>query len=169
MTAAGSTCDRIALYEHPGALLESTFQHIAATRMRDIPILNPRLSVEAVGFQRWQTYWIGILITPWFMNILCLPGEPRADPAPASGTPCVLELPSGRYEFLAASETRLGDYLGCSLFSPVLQFADMSQAREVALAAMDALMQAPAQSTIEALPAEGAARRGLFRRLSGAR
>lgn len=156
------------LRDDPSALLESTFQHIADTRMRDIPILNPRLSVEAVGFCRWHQHWLGILITPWFMNVLCLPGDERATEPLASGTTCSLELPSGSYEFLAASESRLGDYLSCSLFSPVLQFADQDQAREVARAAMDALMQAPSTPSTEVLAAEGAARRGLFRRLSGA-
>jgi [NiFe] hydrogenase assembly HybE family chaperone len=155
--------------DDPSARLQCAFQAIADTRMRDIPILNPRLSVEALGFCRWQHYWIGILITPWFMNILCLPGDDRDWEPLASGTTCTLELPSGSYGFLAASEAQLGPYLSCSLFSPVLQFTDMAQAREVATAALDALLKTPDSPAEAALAPEGAARRGLFQRLTGAR
>jgi hypothetical protein len=43
------------------------------------PILNNRLEVETVGFVNWGeengefASEVGILITPWFMNIVLLP------------------------------------------------------------------------------------------------
>jgi len=51
----------------------------------------------------------------------------------------------------------------------VLQFTDMAQAREVATAALDALLKTPDSPAEAALAPEGAARRGLFQRLTGAR
>jgi len=29
--------------------------------------------VEAVGFRPWHEHWLGILITPWFMNLVLMP------------------------------------------------------------------------------------------------
>src|SRR5690606_11441928 len=34
--------------------LVTTFRMIHATRMRDLPFLNPALTVEGVGFRHWQ-------------------------------------------------------------------------------------------------------------------
>ena len=58
---------------HPPEKLEAVFRHIAATRMAGVSILNPALEVEAVGFRNWRDDWFGVLITPWFMSLICLP------------------------------------------------------------------------------------------------
>ncbi|WP_059287489.1 [NiFe]-hydrogenase assembly chaperone HybE [Aquitalea magnusonii] len=61
----------------PAPQLEALFRDIAASRMQGIPILNPALQVEAIGFQQWGgpqgRLWAGVLLTPWFMNLLLLP------------------------------------------------------------------------------------------------
>ena len=36
-------------------------------------MVNPALAVEAVGFRPWGEHWLGILITPWFMNLVLMP------------------------------------------------------------------------------------------------
>ncbi len=131
--------------------LEEVFSGIAATRMADLPILNPALGVAAVGFRAWRGGSCGILITPWFMNLILLPGPPSLgrDDLHAeigdlpSGTRLTIALPSGDYDFLAAREDSLGPYLSCSLFSPMSQFVDMDGARAVAAAAILQLFAEP--------------------------
>jgi [NiFe] hydrogenase assembly HybE family chaperone len=118
--------------EDPAAKLERVFRHIAGSRMAGISILNPALKVEAVGFRRWRGDWVGILITPWFMSLICLPGPDSEWEAQSSGSKRDVELPSGTYEFLAAHEDELGSYLTSSLFSPMFDFSDMVMAREAA-------------------------------------
>jgi Protein of unknown function (DUF3457). len=54
--------------------LETTFNEILDKRMRDLPVVNASLSVQAVGFNRFGEDWLGVLITPWFMNLMLLPG-----------------------------------------------------------------------------------------------
>ncbi len=84
------------------AAFATAFAGIAATRMRDMPLCNPALSVAVVGFRAWRDHQIGVLITPWCMNLICLPAA-HAPPANiASGSPRSLELPSGDYDFLTA-------------------------------------------------------------------
>ncbi len=132
--------------ENPAASLEAVFRKIAATRMAGVSLLNPALEVEAVGFRNWRADWVGILITPWFMNLICLPGPTSAWEPRSSGSKQDVELPSGSYEFLSAHEDELGAYLTSSLFSPMFEFENMEQAREVAEASL-AEMFTPAQSS----------------------
>jgi [NiFe] hydrogenase assembly HybE family chaperone len=131
--------------ENPASMLESVFKRIAATRMSGVAILNPALDVEAVGFRRWGDEWVGVLITPWFMNLICLPSPSPTWEGLPSGTKQDRELPSGSYEFLTAEEDELGAYLTSSLFSPMFDFQTMDQAREVAVASL-AEMFTPAQA-----------------------
>ncbi|MCP4452488.1 MAG: [NiFe]-hydrogenase assembly chaperone HybE, partial [Planctomycetes bacterium] len=57
------------------ASLERAFERIHQEQMRDIPILNPLLRVQTLGFQEYQGRVLGVLITPWLMNLVMLPAE----------------------------------------------------------------------------------------------
>ncbi len=136
------------------AALEQVFLQIAATRMRDMPLCNPALRVVAYGFRTWRNDTVGILITPWCMNLICLPG-PNSPWQPAfSGSPHSLPLPSGEYDFLGAEEDAIGTYLSSSLFSPMFEFADMAQAKAVADAVL-AEVFAVAEPQVPVVPADG--------------
>src|SRR4051794_27491456 len=63
---------------NPAEALAAAYRHIARTRMADLPVYNPRLSVEAIGFERHGDGWLGILVTPWFMNAVLAPASPGA-------------------------------------------------------------------------------------------
>jgi [NiFe] hydrogenase assembly HybE family chaperone len=130
--------------ENPAPVLERAFARIERERMRDVPILNPRLRVEAVGFRPWQGHWIGVLVTPWFMNAMVLPGAGAGWPARNGGDAHVWPLPIGPCEFIAGREDEIGEYHLCSLMSPVLQLEDQDAARIAARAALDTLLSPPA-------------------------
>lgn len=110
--------------------------------MRDVPILNPRLRVEAVGFQPFEHGLLGVLISPWFMNLVYLP---PAQQGGVAADALVLDLPAGDYEFCRNHAPAVGNFYTCSLFSPVLQFEDQATAaltaQHVVLALMDERMQ----------------------------
>jgi [NiFe] hydrogenase assembly HybE family chaperone len=53
--------------------LEQIFDKIHQEQMQGIPILNNMLKVQALGFQEYQGRIVGILITPWLMNLVMLP------------------------------------------------------------------------------------------------
>lgn len=130
--------------DDPSPVLVAVFSQIAATRMADVPICNANLQVEAVGFQRTAAgHWAGVMITPWAINLLCLPGQADGWPALAACSKHDWNFPSGAYEFTVADEASLGNYHLCSLFSPALEFASHEQARLTALAAAQALFAAP--------------------------
>lgn len=118
--------------------LENTFRGILETRMKGLPILNLALSVEAVGLRAWQGHWLGALVTPWFINLVVLPGDGAWRSVPDRDS-VWYAFPAGRFEFIAGSESGLGPYHACSLFSPVGEFGDHETARETARVALESL------------------------------
>lgn len=123
--------------------LESCFQHIQQQRMKDVPILNANLHVQAVDFQVFNEAWIGILVTPWFMNLLYW----RDDKLPV-GTKISHQFPAGKFEFTVAYEDELGFYQSCSLYSPMFDFQQQEIAVQTAQAALQALLQIPKSPTM---------------------
>jgi [NiFe] hydrogenase assembly HybE family chaperone len=142
--------------DDPAQLFEATFQRIAEERMVGLPILNPALAVAAVGFRPWQDYWIGVLVTPWFMNLMARPI--RQDAAPA-GADTVVALPSGEYQIRVSGEEGVGHYLSCPLISPMAQFADQEAALAVAREVLAQVFAAPAPP---AMPEADLGRRGFL-------
>jgi len=123
--------------------LEHCFQQIQQQRMAEVPILNPALRVQAVDFQLFQQNWLGILITPWFMNLLYL-----RDDALAIGAKITHNFPAGQFEFIVSYEQQLGFYQSCSLYSPMFDFQQQEIAVQTAQSALQALLQIPKPANI---------------------
>lgn len=135
------------------ARLAAAFSEIHRGRMQGLPFLHPGLEVEAVGFRPWNGDWLGVLITPWFMNVILLPGPDARWEVAADGAKVPLEFPSGRYEFFAAAEPDLGPYRSLPLFAPMQVFEDQRMAREVASLSLASLLGAkPADAASPVAP-----------------
>ncbi|MBK8687897.1 MAG: [NiFe]-hydrogenase assembly chaperone HybE [Betaproteobacteria bacterium] len=131
----------VALRDDPSSRLTEAFRAVAA-RMRGLGFVNPALEVEAVGFAPWEDCWLGVMLTPWFMNLALLPRDPARWQPLAVGEKRSYCFPAGVYEFIGAVDAIVGDYQMCSLFSPVLEFDDQATARRVAELAREALLDA---------------------------
>lgn len=129
--------------ESVSAALEASFTRIQEERMADIPVLNQALAVQAVGFMPLNENFVGILITPWFMNLMLLPREPESSDQTTSGTTACYTFPSGEYEFIAGEEADIGPYQMCSLYSPMFEFEDQEAATATARHVMEFLMTEP--------------------------
>jgi [NiFe] hydrogenase assembly HybE family chaperone len=142
--------------------LEAAFRHIAATRMDGVPVLNPRLDVQAVGFEISEdgSHALGVLVTPWFMNLLRLPLHDDLPPLAVRAV-AARDIGTRRLDFIGAFEPGVGAFEACSLFSPMFEFTD--QAAAVATA-QEALKELRAASRAPAQPA----RRGFLLGRSGA-
>ncbi len=127
------------LIQQKALQIEQVFQQIYLQRMADMPLINQKLSVQSIGFQQWQKNILGILVTPWFMNIMLLPGEDKWDSLHEKQkiTHC---FPSGKYVFIVGFEAAIGYYQMCSLFSPMFEFADQDAAQQTATIALQELM-----------------------------
>ena len=115
---------------------------LVAERMADLPVYNSHLVVETVGFRDFTGRELGILITPWCMNLMLLPAE--ADvwsgwDEQRVGEKQMIALPSGQYEFIFGWAEAIGGYCSCSLFSPMFEFEAQDVAVETAHEVMKAL------------------------------
>jgi [NiFe] hydrogenase assembly HybE family chaperone len=139
--AAGPSADealRARLVSEPPKLV-AEFREIWHAKMRDVPIVNRALHVEAVGFRGWQGRPVGVLVSPWFMNLILLPGPGEDWSGGVPGAKALIDFPSGTYEFIWNARGALGPYKACSLFSPMTEFASQLQATDCARAVMGAL------------------------------
>ena len=122
--------------------LVDQFRLVYRERMRDLPIVNPRLDVEAVGFDRWEGQDLGVLITPWFMNLVLLPEEGDLGEQ-AQGDLIACQFPSGVCEMTVCHDDALGTYLAAVLFRTVSDFPDQETARAIAEDALANILDEP--------------------------
>lgn len=120
------------------------YRRVHTERMQGIPILNPALAVEAVGF-RWaevpedapeqEPVAEGVLITPWFMSLVRLPRsvQPHGNRVARK---FVRDFGSERFEFIGAHDDAVGYHETCALFSPMDGFATQALAVETAMASL---------------------------------
>jgi len=114
------------------ARLEAYFRDIHRRVMVDAPICNPALDVACVGFSAWGDQNLGVLVTPWFMNLVLAPVSSF------TGMQSVA-FPCGVIEFRLTELPGFVSMAMCSLFSPMDEFGDQEGAIATAQAALDAL------------------------------
>lgn len=160
--------------ENPGSALERFY----AVR-RDRPPVNASLSCRAVGFSRYRGDWLGVLITPWFVDLYLLPGDGELWGDIPSGQRRYVELPLGTVPFTAADDPGIGSYQYSPLISPVSVVPDMAAAVKLANEVLlgifgEAARQVTGSSALERSgepegKPEVTSRRGFLRRLAGRR
>lgn len=123
--------------------LETCFIQIQHQHMAGLPLINPLLTVQAVDFQLYQQAWLGVLVTPWFMNIIYLDNQLLSLGEKINHT-----FPAGQFEFTVAYENTLGFYQNCSLYSPLFEFTEQTIAVQTAQAALQALLKFPERPSI---------------------
>lgn len=117
--------------------LEAAFNAVLTQRLQDSPIVNRRLTVQAVGFRIYLAHWTGVLITPWFMSLMLLPVVKNAWDGKQPGEKLNVRFPPGTFEFTIGREHNLDLYAACSLFSPMFQF----ERQDAAIISAEAALQ----------------------------
>ncbi|MBL8475967.1 MAG: [NiFe]-hydrogenase assembly chaperone HybE [Methyloversatilis sp.] len=148
--------------------LEALFRQIADTRMAGLPIVNGALRIEAVGFEPCASEpdlpaaASGVLVTPWFMNLVRLPLA-REDELGRVGVTRRLAVGREHFDFIGAHEAAIGTFDACSLFSPMFDFASQDTAVATAQAVLARLREPlPEVANDAAEQPERPARRGFL-------
>lgn len=128
-------------------ILTSLYNEIEVTRMDNVPILNKNLSVAALGFEPYNDYALGVLLTPWFMNLVLVPldQEEFIKSSPQETSKHTIILPAGQVEFIVSFEEGFGWYLTSSLYSPMFEFEDQAAALQTAEAALQEILNDSAE------------------------
>jgi [NiFe] hydrogenase assembly HybE family chaperone len=130
---------------HPRVLALLDYFRDVDPVMRDLPLYNAKMTVEAIGFRPFGgDALLGIVLTPWFMNLILLPIEPTPMDMAAVGKSENIELPAGNRMFMIGGADAVGLYKAHSLHSPVLNFTLPGQAQAEARRQLAILMTPPA-------------------------
>lgn len=141
------------------------YHSVYMENMRDLPICNSALEVEIVGPRALSEHRLGVLITPWFMNLILLPGDATWTDD-IVGTICAVQLPSAPCEFTVCQDEILGTFLSAVLFHSVNDFTDQETAVAVAREALVQLLQPPTDAIRQGKSGSAISRRSLLSGLS---
>ena len=97
-----------------------------------------RLSSRRSGFQNFAGYVLGIVVTPWFLNLI-VAESPGIGQSALPTNALRLRFPAGDVDFGLSELKGFGRLASCSLFSPMSEFLDQQAARAAATAALGAL------------------------------
>ena len=120
--------------------IEETFEKIHQENMQGIPILNPAIRVQALGFQLYEGRVLGVIITPWLMNVVILPKADEDWSEMELGHKQPHAFPSKIYKFMINEIDGIGRCQTHSLYSPMRDFANHQQAVNMAQHFLDNLM-----------------------------
>lgn len=134
--------------------VEAYYRQVALL-MQDLPLYNPALTVAMQGWQALEIAdlgvhdyqpGMGILITPWCMNLWVGGLHPAVHPA--AGSDWLLRLADTEYRLTMAHHESLGLYASGSLISMMKQFVDMSAARAFAAEVLSLLQSDETQPAL---------------------
>lgn len=164
----------------PSTALARHFSQVLAKQRGELPLINPALEVAAVGFVRHQGDWLGVVITPWFLDLFLLSGSGQIWGDIPTGERRYVDLPCGTLHFIAEDDPDLGPYQHFPLITPIIGVPDMASAVQIAQDAMRTVLVLPALPTTSSpepfpgnsrpgTPPTPLPRRTFFRRLAGKR
>lgn len=144
-----------ALIEDPSIRVTAHFEQVWADAMHDMPFVNPALRVEPVGFQRVEGDWLGVVVTPWFINLFLLPGGGALWRDLPTGEQRAVALPVGELEFIGdnpGAGAAVAAYQYCPLISPVQHIESQQAARVIARDALATVLAPPAAAPPSSAP-----------------
>jgi [NiFe] hydrogenase assembly HybE family chaperone len=108
---------------------------------------------------------LGVLITPWFMNLVRLPTRTffPGNKLLAVGKKATRQAGNRSFEFVGAFEPNLGAFEVCSLFSPMFLFANHAAAADTANEILE-LLRTPVKPAANATQTPPSRRGFLFGR-----
>lgn len=116
----------------PHGDVQQAFMAIAAGEMQGLPFVHPQMAVHVTPFTLFENQWLGCVLTPWMLSLQIYPGPQQCWPTRQVGERLGLQLPYGEMTFTVGELPALGQYLSCSLMSPLTP--DLSPQQGVQLA-----------------------------------
>ncbi len=129
--------------DNPATRVRQAFERIGAERMAGLPLRNDALVVEVVGFLDWNGRHLGVLITPWCVNLMLLPHPDGAWRPPDEGVWRTERFPGMALQLLGGREDEVGSYAFRSLLSPVTGYSEQAAVRAVAREVLKQLLRPP--------------------------
>ena len=147
--------------QDPAPRLVAQYERIAREQMAELPFYHATMPIaaECVLF---EGQWLGVVLTPWMLSVVVLPGPEQLWPQRKSAERIALALPCGSMTFMVGELPETGQLLACSLMSPLDSHLGAEQGLALVGSTLKMLLSLPVQQ------GEGAVNLGR-RRLFGAR
>lgn len=157
--------DNIGYASNPQDVLEQHFDSVYEREMKGLKLCHKDVKVQAVGFHLYENHWLGMMITPWFLNLMILPqtDQPWPELKQERGNDILLEFPCGNLKFTPRIDPDLGSYLCCSLASPLRNIKSHDDLVSVAHKVLTDLQRIPMKSVEEPV---SLSKRSLFTKLA---
>jgi len=126
--------------------LEKQYSKVLQQRIADNLLLNPKLKIQAVDFRPWGGNCLGVLVTPWSMELMILSNEGDGWADMAVGSNISFDFPSGPVDFVLEESEGMGRFLNCPLYSPVFDLQDQETAVATAKLVIESLMNKEKQA-----------------------
>lgn len=120
--------------------IEAIFTRIQEEQMAGIPLLNPLLRVQTLGFRHYRSRAVGILITPWMMNLMLFPAVDEDWSGCRPGAKRFHCFPANEYPFMDNEIEGLGHHRSHALYSPMHEFINQDHAVAAAENFLETLM-----------------------------
>ncbi|MDV7340268.1 [NiFe]-hydrogenase assembly chaperone HybE [Terasakiella sp. A23] len=109
--------------------LETCFNTILVENMQGINILNHELEVEAIEFTKWDGRVMGMVVTPWFVNLIMLPNDEDDWHTLPMGQKKTFNFPSKDLDMMVNEIEGFGYCRTYSLYSPCKDLPNQESAR----------------------------------------
>lgn len=144
----------------PHGEMQAALVPVAAGEMHDLPFVHPQMPVYVTPCTLFEGQWLGSVVTPWMLSLLIFPGPQQYWPRRKVGERIGLQLPYGEMTFTVGELPGIGQYLSCSLMSPLSRDLDAEQGPQLANDCLKMALSLPVS--------EAVSRRALLGRLKGA-
>jgi [NiFe] hydrogenase assembly HybE family chaperone len=149
----------IGYQENPSALLAQALQRVNDSQMAGLPLSMANVAVGCHGMELYEGQWLGVVVTPWMLSVVILPGPDQCWDTRAIGDRVGLQFPCGDLVFTANELEGVGAYLACSLMSPLDPNVTTQSATQLALDCLRMLQALPVK---ERYDGPDLSRRALF-------
>ncbi|MDY4594381.1 MAG: hydrogenase-2 assembly chaperone [[Pasteurella] aerogenes] len=104
--------------QDPSVLLQQAMENVAP-QMQDLPFYRQEIPCFCPAFVLFEQQWIGVVLTPWTLSIVVLPGPEQQWVKREIGEKLLLQLPYKNLVFTVGQLENIPQYLSCSLLSPL--------------------------------------------------
>lgn len=157
--------DEIKGYDQdPRERVQIAFEHVSEQSMHDLSFLHPSMSVYTSDFVLFENQWVGVVITPWMLSAMILPGPDQVWPQRLVGEKLGLVLPYGEMTYTVGKLEGIPQYMACSLMSPLDKGLSAGQGEQLVNDCRRILLSLP---VIDPNVPKAPERRALFSRYLG--
>lgn len=123
--------EQIGFLTSPHEQVQAAFNDIAHGEMHALPFVHPQMPVYVPPLALFEGQWLGCVLTPWMLSLMIFPGPQQHWPRRAIGERLGLKLPRGEMTFIVGELPAPGQYLSCSLLSPLPRTLSAEQGRRL--------------------------------------